>query len=78
MPGVLQGTRPVVRVFGGRMPLVQGAGDGLWALGPASLGGHVFATAVAPELELPDLEGRPFRLSSLIGQKVLVVSWAPY
>lgn len=60
------------------MPLVESVADGLWSLGPASLGGHVLATAEAPELELPDLEGRPFRLSSLKGQKVLVVSWAPY
>ena len=60
------------------MPLVESAADGLWSLGPASFGGHVLATAEAPELELPDLEGRPFRLSSLKGQKVLVVSWAPY
>lgn len=60
------------------MPLVQNAQDDLWALGPASFGGHVLTSAEAPELELPDLDGRPFRLSSLRGQKVLVVSWAPY
>ena len=60
------------------MPLVKSAAERLWALGPASFGGHVLPTAEAPELELPDLEGRPFRLSSLRGQKVLVVSWAPY
>ncbi len=60
------------------MPIVRSAADNLWALGPASFGGHVLASAEAPEVELPDLEGRPFRLSSLRGQKVLVVSWAPY
>lgn len=60
------------------MPLVWSAVDNLWALGPASFGGLVLASAEAPEVELPDLEGRPFRLSSLRGQKVLVVSWAPY
>ena len=60
------------------MPLVHDDEEGLWALGPASLGGHALPTAQAPELELPDAEGRPFTLSSLRGQKVLVVAWAPY
>ena len=60
------------------MPLVRHADEDLWALGPASLAGHALPTAEAPELELPDLDGRMFRLSSLRGQKVVIVSWAPY
>ena len=60
------------------MPLVRDEEAGLWALGPAALAGHALPTAVAPELELPDLEGTTFRLSSLRGQKVLLVAWAPY
>lgn len=60
------------------MPLVHDDQAGLWALGPASLSGHALPTAVAPELELPDVDGNPFRLSSLRGQKVLLVAWAPY
>ncbi len=60
------------------MPLVHDEEAGLWALGPASLGGHALPTAQSPELELPDLDGRVFRLSSLRGQKVLLVAWAPY
>jgi hypothetical protein len=60
------------------MPVIHDAEEGLWALGPASLGGHALPTAQAPELELPDVDGRPFRLSSLRGQKVLIVAWAPY
>lgn len=60
------------------MPLVHDESEGLWALGPASLGGHTLPTAEAPDVELPDLDGRPFRLSSLRGQKVLIVAWAPY
>ena len=35
-------------------------------------------TAEAPELRLPDLDGNEFVLSSLRGQKVVIVSWAPY
>lgn len=60
------------------MPLVTDDAVGLSALGPATLSGHALPSAVAPDLELPDLDGRPFRLDSLRGQKVLLVAWAPY
>ena len=60
------------------MPLVEAAGHGLWALGPASIGSRALASAEAPELTLPDLDGRTFNLSSLRGQKVLLFAWAPY
>jgi hypothetical protein len=60
------------------MPLVEDATSGLWALGPETLSGHALASADAPELVLPDLDGNDFHLSSLRGQKVVVVSWAPY
>ena len=60
------------------MPLVRDEQAGLWALGPASLAGHALSTAEAPALVLPDLDGNEFDLSSLRGQKVLLVSWAPY
>lgn len=51
---------------------------GLWALGPESLGGRALVTAVAPELVLDDLDAKEFTLSSLRGQKVVLVAWAPY
>lgn len=60
------------------MPLVTDTEAGRWALGPATLGGHALATAEAPELVLADLDGDEFHLSSLRGQKVVIVSWAPY
>ncbi len=60
------------------MPLVEDAEAGLWALGPETLSGHALASAEAPELVLSDLDGEEFRLSSLRGQKVVIVSWAPY
>ena len=60
------------------MPLVEAREQGLWALGPASIGSRALATAEAPELRLPDLEGKEFQLSSLRGQKVLLFAWAPY
>jgi hypothetical protein len=60
------------------LPLVRDDAAGLWALGPEALGGRTLASAVAPELTLPTLDGTPFSLSSLRGQKVLLVAWAPY
>ena len=50
----------------------------VWALGPQAIGGRALATAEAPELVLPDVDGNEFHLSSLRGQKVVLVSWAPY
>ena len=61
-----------------RMALVHDEKAGLWALGPASLGDRALATAEAPDLVLNDLNGAEFRLSSLRGSKVVIVSWAPY
>ena len=60
------------------MSVVADAGSGLWSIGPASLGGRALTTAEAPELVLDDLNGQTFRLSALRGQKVVIVSWAPY
>jgi hypothetical protein len=60
------------------MPLVDDNDAGLWALGPETLSGHAISSAEAPELVLPDLDGNEFQLSSLRGQKVVIVSWAPY
>jgi hypothetical protein len=60
------------------MAVVHDEGAGLWAVGPETLGGHALATVTVPELELPDFDGRPFRLASLSGTKVVLVAWAPY
>lgn len=60
------------------MPLVADEESGMQALGPASMAGRVLDTAEAPELVLPDLNGVEFALSSLRGQKVVLVAWAPY
>ena len=61
-----------------RMALVHDEPTGLWALGPESLGDRALVSAQAPELVLEDLDGLEFRLSSLRGQKVVLVAWAPY
>ncbi len=67
------------RVLAGRlgMPLVRDEATGLWCLGPES-GGRALASAEAPDFELPDLDGRPFRLGGLRGKKVLLYAWASW
>jgi hypothetical protein len=59
------------------MPLIEDESEGLWCLGPEG-GGKALMSAQAPELELPDWRGETFRLSSLRGQKVLLVAWASW
>ena len=59
------------------MALVAEPEHAVWALGPES-GGKALTTAVAPELELPDVDGNPFKLSALHGRKVLLVAWASW
>jgi len=61
------------------MPVVRDADHDLWAVGPeTAVTGRALTTAVAPDLVLPDVDGRPFRLSSLRGQKVVLVAWASW
>ncbi len=60
------------------MPLVQDVDHGVWALGPATLGGKALTTATAADPALVTSDGRPFRLSSLHGRKVLLVAWSSY
>jgi hypothetical protein len=59
------------------MPLVQDEPTGLYALGPES-GGRALASAEAPDFTLPDWRGDEFTLSSLRGQKVLLICWASW
>lgn len=59
------------------MPLVRDETTGLLCLGPES-GGRALVSAKAPDLTLPDLEGRPFELRSLRGRKVLLYAWASW
>ncbi len=60
------------------MAVVHDVAAGLWAIGPESFGGRALVSADAPDLTLDDVDGNPFTLSSLHGQKVVIVSWAPY
>jgi hypothetical protein len=60
------------------MPVLRDDTHGVTALGPSTVVGRALESAVAPELELPDADGNPFRLSSLHGRKVLLVAWASW
>ena len=60
------------------LPVVHDDQHGVWAIGPWPGTGRALVSAEAPELVLPDLDGHEFRLSSLRGQKVVIVAWAPY
>jgi hypothetical protein len=59
------------------MALVDDPAHGVRALGPES-GGRALTTAQVPELELPDADGNPFKLSAMHGRKVLLVAWASW
>jgi hypothetical protein len=60
------------------LPVVEESNQNLIAIGPESIGARALTTALAPDVVLPDLDGKPFALSSLRGQKILVYAWAPY
>ena len=57
-------------------PLVEDGKHGLRAIGPES--GRALTTAQAPRLTLPEWQGGDFSVSSLLGQKVLMLAWAPW
>ena len=65
-----------------QLPLVHDDAHDVWVIGPESIGGRTLTTAEAADLTLPRIdpghEGEHFSLSSLRGQKVLLVAWAPY
>jgi hypothetical protein len=80
-PGSLRDDGTVdVEVMAARlgMPVVHDAVHGVWAVGPATMGGRALATAAAADPELITRDGNPFRLSALHGRKVLLVAWASY
>jgi hypothetical protein len=60
------------------MAVVAEPAGNVWALGPETLSGRALTSTDTADFVFPDLDGNEFRLSSLRGQKVLVVAWAPY
>jgi hypothetical protein len=61
------------------MPLVADEAHGIFALGPETgITGRALTTAIAPDIVLPDLDGKPVRLADLRPQKVVLVAWASW
>ena len=58
------------------LPLVDEAG--VWAIGADTVGMRALHSAEAPILTLPTHEGEEFNLGSLVGEKVVLLAWAPY
>ena len=75
----IAGQRVDARALAGRlgMPLVRDEPSGFWCLGPEA-GGRALSDVRVPDLVLPDVHGREFRLRSLRGSKVLLVAWASW
>jgi peroxiredoxin len=67
-----------VHVLSERLGMALVEDRGLIALGPEVVSGRALTTAAAPDLVLPDVDGKPFALSSLRGQKVVLVTWASW
>jgi peroxiredoxin len=68
-----------VPVLAERLGMALVGADPVWALGPeTAVTGRALSTAAAADLVLPDLDGQPFELASLRGQKVVLVAWASW
>ena len=59
------------------MPLVHDDRHDVWALGPEG-GRRALESAELPAIVLADVDGNPFDLASLRGQKVLIAAWASW
>jgi peroxiredoxin len=66
------------RVLSERLGMALVEDRGVIALGPEVVTGRALTTAQAPDLVLPDIHGTPIALSSLRGQKVVLVTWASW
>ena len=60
-------------------PIVASDAGDVWALGePADARAEALASLEAPDFSLPDIDGKPHRLSDYRGQKVLLATWASW
>lgn len=60
-------------------PVEHDAAGQTWVLGTAPAArAQALATLSAPDFELPDLDGKPHRLSDYRGSKVLLATWASW
>ena len=60
-------------------PALHDEAGKVWVLGESAVNRAAqLATLEAPDFTLPDLEGKPHRLSDYRGRKVLLVTWASW
>jgi len=60
-------------------PVVASDAGDVWVLGePAAERAEALASLEAPDFSLPDIDGKPHRLSDYRGQKVLLATWASW
>jgi hypothetical protein len=60
-------------------PVLHDAAGEVWLLGEdAASRAEAMRSLEAPDFTLPDLDGRPHRLSDYRGKKVLLVTWASW
>lgn len=62
-----------------QQPYVVDHDAGVWSFGAVPVRrASFFERGVAPDFELPDVEGRLHRLSDFKGQKIMLLSWASW
>ncbi len=60
------------------MPIARDEAQGLFALGPRSGDRRALDSARMPDLILDDFGGEPFQLKQLLGQRVVLITWASW
>jgi hypothetical protein len=62
-----------------RQPVVHDTARAVWCIGDAAPARRAALESLdAPDFTLPDLDGRPHRLSDYRGKRVFLVSWASW
>jgi hypothetical protein len=80
-PDMTRGDRFDITAFARHtgQPVVAEPDAGVWSFGEMrALDGGLLTSRIAPDFEIPDRLGRPVRLTSFRGRKVLVITWSSW